>query len=325
VTTGWFDEENRLTPEELQTVSFPMSRIGRRGFEEDSVREFLGAVHAEFMRLVNERASLWQEVQRLRRRIIAGSPEGDPQAVLFGEQDAHIHAVRILSTAQVTADRYVADAQAYSSRVTEEARVRRDDIMREAQQYSDMILEEAHARARDAAVTALNTTPAPQTERERSAAQAELAYLRTYSDVYRSHLRAYTEGVLRGIEEWERKEAASLQDAATALPSGQQLSDHPSLPLGNGHGNGLPPGLGDFGHDLNGHDFSPEPAGQAYGSQAYSGPPYGGGPDYNGPNYSGPDYSGPDYSGPGLNGHGLNGNGHGGGLNGNGGRRSIGR
>jgi cell division septum initiation protein DivIVA len=232
VTTGWFDEENRLTPEELQTVTFPMSRLGRRGFEEEPVRDFLGVVHGEFVRLVNERASLWQEVQRLRRRIIAGTAEGDAQAVLFGEQDAHIHAVRILSTAQVTADRYVADAQAYSSRVTEEARVRRDDIMREAQQYSDMILEEAHARARDAAVTALNAAPTPQTDHERSAAQAELAYLRTYSDVYRSHLRAYTEGILRGIEEWERKEAASLQDAAVGPPAG--------LPDGhaNGHANG---------------------------------------------------------------------------------------
>ena len=214
MTTAWFDEESRLTPEELQTRTFPMSRLGRRGYEEEPVHGFLRVVHAEFVRLVNERASLWQEVQRLRRRIIAGEAGGDPRAVLFGKEDAHVHAVRILSTAQVTADRYVADAQAYSSRVTEEARLRRDDIMREARQHSDMLLEDAHAKAREAAVSALNVTAPPQTARERQAAQAELAYLRTYSDVYRAHLRAYTEGVLRGIDEWERKEAASVQDAA---------------------------------------------------------------------------------------------------------------
>ena len=195
-------------------MTFPMSRLGRRGYEEEPVRGFLRVVHAEFVRLANERASLWQDVQRLRRRIIAGEAGSDPNAVLFGKEDAHIHAVRILSTAQVTADRYVADAQAYSSRVTEEARLRRDDIMREAQQHSDMLLEEAHARAREAAVSALNVSVPPQTDRERRAAQAELAYLRTYSDVYRAHLRAYTEGLLRGIEDWERKEAASLQEAA---------------------------------------------------------------------------------------------------------------
>lgn len=215
LTAAWFDDKSRLTPDKLQTVTFPMSRLGRRGFEEEAVRDFLRVVYAEFVRLCNERASLWQDVQRLRKRIIAGKAEGDSKAVLFGEADAHVHAVRILSTAQVTADRYVADAQAYSSRVTEEARLRRDEIMREAQQYSDMLLEEAHAKASEAAVSALNgSPPPPQTDRERRAAQAELAYLRTYSDVYRAHLRAYTEGILRGIEEWERKEAASIEEAA---------------------------------------------------------------------------------------------------------------
>jgi DivIVA domain-containing protein len=229
LTTAWFDEESRLSPEELQTVTFPMSRLGRRGYEEEPVREFLSGVHAEFVRLVNERASLWQDVQRLRRRILAGETNGDPHAVLFGEADAHVHAVRILSTAQVTADRYVADAQAYSSQVTEEARLRRDDIMREAQQHSDMVLEEAHARAREAAVSALNLAAPPQTDRERRAAQAELAYLRTYSDVYRAHLRAYTEGVLHSIEEWERKEAASLQEAAALQQTALGHTDRRSI------------------------------------------------------------------------------------------------
>jgi DivIVA domain-containing protein len=224
LTTAWFDEESRLTPEELQTVTFPMSRLGRRGYEEEPVRGFLGLVYGEFVRLVNERASLWQEVQRLRRRILAGEAGNDEHAVLFGEADAHVHAVRILSSAQVTADRYVADAQAYSSRVTEEARLRRDDIMREAQQHSDMVLEDAHSRAREAAVSALNGTAPPQTDRERRAAQAELAYLRTYSDVYRAHLRAYTEGVLHSIEEWERKEAASVREVSNGQPDRRSIT-----------------------------------------------------------------------------------------------------
>jgi cell division septum initiation protein DivIVA len=220
LTTAWYDEENRLTPGDLLTVTFPESRFGRRGYEEGPVRAYLQTVHAEFVRLVSERASLWQEVQRLRQRIISGMTEGDLQAVLLGEASVHVHAVRILSTAQVTADQYAANAEARRARVTEEARLRRDDIMREAQQYSDMILEDAHAKAREAAVAALNAVPAPQTEPERLAAQAELAYLRTYSEVYRSHLRAYTEGVLHSIEEWERTEEAALHEAqAQANPA----------------------------------------------------------------------------------------------------------
>ncbi|MGA2828544.1 MAG: DivIVA domain-containing protein [Streptosporangiaceae bacterium] len=223
MTTAWFDDKSRMTPAELQTVTFPTSRLGRRGYEEEAVRGFLSAVHAEFVHLMNERTSLWQEVQRLRRRIIAGESDGEPQAVLFGEADAHVHAVRILSTAQVTADQYVADAQDYSSRLTLEAKRRRDEIMQEAQQYSDMLLEDAHTKAREAAVSALNVAAAPQSDEKQQAAQAELAYLRTYSDVYRAHLRAYTEGILRGIEEWERKEAASLQEAAQAAHAAQAV------------------------------------------------------------------------------------------------------
>jgi len=218
-----------MNPDHLQTVAFPASRLGRRGYEEGAVREFLSTVHGEFVRLINERTSMWQEVQRLRRRIIAGELDGDDK-VLFGEADAHVHAVRILSTAQVTADRYVADAQGYSSRLTEEARRRRDQIMQDAQQYADMLLEDAHAKAREAAVSALDGVNgpdgpnrpngfggpkgpvAPVSEEQYRAAQAELAYLRTYSDVYRAHLRAYTEGILRGIEEWEHKESAALKE-----------------------------------------------------------------------------------------------------------------
>jgi len=218
LTTAWFDEQSRMSPDELQSVTFPLSRLGRRGYDEDSVREFLLKVHGEYVRIVNERTSLWQEVQRLRHRIISGKPNGDQNAVLFGEADGHVHAVRILSAAQVTADRYVADAQAYSSRLTEEARLRRDEIMQEAQRYSDMVLEEAHAKAREAAVSALNTGQSPHSYQEQQAVHAELAYLRTYSDVYRTHLRAYTEGILRGIEEWERQEANLVEDTARGLP-----------------------------------------------------------------------------------------------------------
>jgi DivIVA domain-containing protein len=207
LTTAWFEEQRRLTPDELQSVRFPMSGLGRRGYEQAAVNRFLRTVHAEFVQLTNERASLWQDVQRLRQRILAGDANSGPQPVVFGEVDPHAHAVQILSTAQVSADRYLAGSGARGS---DDARRRRDDIMREAQQHSDLILEKAHTKAREAAASALNDAP-PQTDTAQRALQAELAYLRTYSSVYRAHLLAYTESVLRGIEEWERSEAGRLQ------------------------------------------------------------------------------------------------------------------
>jgi DivIVA domain-containing protein len=226
-TTAWFDEQGRMDPEELLTATFPRTRLGRRGYEEESVRAFLRTVHAHYVRLVDDRTSLWQDVQRLRRRIIAGQVNGDSEGVLAREADGHIHAVRVLSAARLTAHRYVADAEARSSKLTEEAILRRDEIMHEAQRYSDRALEEAHAKAREAAASALDAAPSPQTDHQHQAAQAELAYLRTYSDVYRAHLRAYTEGILRGIEDWAGKEAASLKEVEKRAPV-------PALPTSDG-------------------------------------------------------------------------------------------
>jgi len=225
---AWYDEQHRLTPDQLQTVSFPLTRWARQGYEEEPVRAFLSEVQAEMVRLINERASLWQEVQRLRRRIL-GTTNGN-DAVLFGKDDAHIHAVRILSSAQRTADRYVADAQAYSGRLTEEARVRRDEIMGQAQQHADILLTEARTRARAAAVAAMdNEGLPPQTDQERRAVHAELAYLRTFSEVYRQHLKIYTEDVLRTIEDWEGKERAAARDIEVPPGAGIRGHDSPGI------------------------------------------------------------------------------------------------
>jgi DivIVA domain-containing protein len=191
LTTAWFEDPNRLTPDKLQDVTFPETRVGRRGYEEEPVNQFLRLVHGEFVRLVNERASLWEDVQQLRRRMLgAEDDEGDENATPGDERDE-----RAARTGEAA------------------ARVQVVEILREAQERSSFILEDAHEKARDAAVDALNSSLPPQTASERRATKAELAYLRTYSRVYREHLRAYTEGVLRGIDDWERKEAASLQEA----------------------------------------------------------------------------------------------------------------
>jgi len=233
MTVAWHEDQKRLTPDDVQAATFPVSRLGRRGYDEESVRAFLRDVEREIVTLMNEKVALWNEVERLRRRIISGA-KSNGDGVLFGKEDAHVHAVRILSNAQLTADRYVADAQAYSHRLTEEARSRRDEILSQAQEHADMILEEASERAREAAIASLNSptvaSSSPQLESDRSALKAELAYLRAFGEVYRTHLRAYTEGMLRSIDEWERREAQSLE---------QTVPDPPGAPGLGGNGSGF--------------------------------------------------------------------------------------
>ena len=48
---------------------------------------------------------------------------------------------------------------------------------------------------------------------------AELACLRTFSDVYRNHLRAYLEALLRNVAEWERAEKSFPAAVRADLPA----------------------------------------------------------------------------------------------------------
>src|SRR6266571_4396123 len=68
MTIAWQDEQKRLTPDDVQSVSFPLSRLGRRGYDEDHVRAFLQEVEREIVTLLNEKVSLWNEVDRSRRK-----------------------------------------------------------------------------------------------------------------------------------------------------------------------------------------------------------------------------------------------------------------
>ena len=211
--------EHRLTPDAVQAVTFPPARIARRGLDEAHVRAFCGQVERELVRLFNERTSLADEVQRLRRRVLAGS-EADSRVRL---DDAHIQAVGILSRAQQAADRYVADAQEYSRQLTDDARRLRGEILAEARTRAEQVLEQAHGAASLAAEASLDASVAHQSS-DRGKLEAELAYLRTFSDVYRSHLHSYLDKLLRNVEEWDRAEQETL-DAIHA-----DMADPPGVP-----------------------------------------------------------------------------------------------
>jgi DivIVA domain-containing protein len=224
--------DNRLTPDAVQSVTFPSARLGRRGLDEEHVWAFCGQVERELVRLFNERTTLTDEVQRLRRRLLGLT--GDEAGSGYRPDDAHVQAVRILSKAQQTADHYVADAQEYSRQLTQDARRRRDEILSEAKSHAAAMLDEAHSEASRAAEAALEAPLAAgpaQPGDERSDLEAELVYLRTFSDVYRTHLHAYLDALLRNVEEWERAEKISLDAARAGLP-GPPHHPQPSPPTG---------------------------------------------------------------------------------------------
>ncbi|MBT2213693.1 MULTISPECIES: DivIVA domain-containing protein [Actinomadura] len=220
---------SRLTPGELQAVVFARAALGRRGYDEDEVRGFLQYVERELVQILNERSSLAEEVDRLRTQLSKGGPG------VMAPEDAHFQAVRILSQAQQTADLYVADAERYTRELAHEARLHREAILTDAKGRAEHLLEDAHRRAAEVADAAVRSGPpapvpadAPGTpvlagagapapsrlpEEERRRMEQEITYLRTYSDVYRTHLRSYLEALLRNVDEWEDSERSSLPPA----------------------------------------------------------------------------------------------------------------
>ena len=251
----------RLTPDQVRSIAFPPSRFGHRGYDEEHVLAFCALVERELVTLLNEKASLWEEVERLRRRII---DIGDASGVR--PEDAHVQAVRILSNAQQMADRYVADAQQYSRQITEEARRHRDAVLAEARTHAGRVLDDAHSRASRAA-DGVAAEPGPAANGEWRDRTAELAYLRTFSEVYRTHLRAYLETLLNNVEDWEQSEKSSLAEARAELPF-----PFPSVPPSPAGGQSPSPARGQ----------SPPPPGPAAGPLA-SPPSYKSPPSYSSP------------------------------------------
>jgi DivIVA domain-containing protein len=220
--------DHRLTPDAVQAVTFPSARLGRRGLDEEHVRAFCGQVERELVRLFKERTSLTDEVQRLRHRVLGLSR--DESGSGYRPDNAHVQAVRILSNAQQTADRYVAEAQQYSRQLAEDARRRRYEILAEAKSHAALMLEEAHGEASRAAEAAL-AAPVTQASADRREVEAELAYLRTFSNVYRKHLHAYLDALLRNVEQWEQAEKTSLPSVVVQLP---RLPQYPQPPAPTG-------------------------------------------------------------------------------------------
>jgi len=115
------------TPERVRSAAFTPTRLGRRGIDESEVHAFCGWVADGLGMLLNDNNMLQAEIMRLRDRLLEGKGRAGVQP-----EDAHAQAVQVLSKAQQTADRYVADAQEYSRELAEEARLRRDEILNEA-------------------------------------------------------------------------------------------------------------------------------------------------------------------------------------------------
>src|SRR3954453_2586510 len=115
-----------LTPADVHNVAFKKPPIGKRGYDEDEVDEFLDLVETELSRLIEENNDLKARPEADRPKAAESPPADGPGPAGTGQAAAaaaagaaaaanegdHVKAVRMLALAQETADKHVAEAKA---------------------------------------------------------------------------------------------------------------------------------------------------------------------------------------------------------------------
>jgi DivIVA domain-containing protein len=210
-------QDRRLTPADVQNVRFTKGSVMRPGYAEVEVDRFLARIAQELSRSIAERAELRDEVHALRDQL-SGMQQEQSAQVAPSDQ-----AVRILASAQQTADAYVAEAEEFSRQMTSEARHQYEELTRQARENAGGIIQAAQEAA--AKVGRGHAGPAATAEQATSEElQEQIAYLRAFGQATRTQLRAYLEALLADVEkEWGRADPAALPQEPYRTPA--QRSD----------------------------------------------------------------------------------------------------
>ncbi|MGN6242170.1 MAG: DivIVA domain-containing protein [Motilibacteraceae bacterium] len=192
-----------LTPEDVQNKTFGASGLGRKGYDETEVDDFLDEVYDEMLRLTRENEELNTKLSACQRSLAAAQEQLRQQAAAPAPAAAPVPAAApepvpspapappaapapaeaaagILALAQRTADEHVAEAKKQADGIVGEARSRADQIARET--------EERQRRTLGAL------------EHERSELERRVEGLRAFEREYRSRLKNYLENQLRELE-----------------------------------------------------------------------------------------------------------------------------
>jgi DivIVA domain-containing protein len=208
------ETDRRLTPGDVQSVRFSNGSMLHPGYNEVEVDRFLNRVAQELARLHAEKAELRDHVHSLEAQL------DDAEAVPVPEAPSD-QAVRLLATAQQTADNYVAEAEDFSRQMTADARARYEEQMRHARETAGAIIQAAHEQA--ATMTGV-AEPVAAEPAGRSATTAELeeqvAYLKAFAQACRTQLRAYLEALLSDVEsEWGKADPVALPQGPIRTPA----------------------------------------------------------------------------------------------------------
>ena len=244
------NEERGLNPADVQNVRFTRASMLRPGYVETEVDHVMSRVAEELARHIAEKAKLRNEVRALRAHV-EGTPVHEPPS----EQ-----AVRILSSAQQTADAYVAEAEEFSRQMTSEARTVYEEEVRQARENAGAIIQAAQEAA--AKMTGGMAAGADTGARSMQELEEQVAYLKAFSQACRVQLRSYLEALLSDVEnEWGRADPALLPQQPPRAPLQRSSRDAPDDSAATFYGNKAIEAAADQGAD----EGSPAPAGSRSG------------------------------------------------------------
>jgi DivIVA domain-containing protein len=164
------NDNGRLTISDLQRVHFEETKGFGRGYDETEVDAFVSRCASEMQRLADRIKELEAQARRT------------PAAALTNEEVVQ-ESVRILTSAQQTADATVRNAEDYSARVMSEAQAMYEDARRK----SSTMLEDAHRSASQAVTEA--TEQHDEIERQ-------TLYLRALRDSTQVQVQTFLAGLL---------------------------------------------------------------------------------------------------------------------------------
>ncbi|MGZ4641030.1 MAG: DivIVA domain-containing protein [Blastococcus sp.] len=196
-------DDRRITPSDLHGVRFSRAPMLRPGYVETEVDRLVSRLAEEIGRLIGEKAELRDQVRALQAQV-----DGVVVQVPPSEQ-----AVRILASAQQTADNYVAEAEEFSRQVTGEARAEYEEQVRLARENAGAIIQAAQEAA---AKISMDGPVGGGGDGQRSMEQLEeqVAYLKAFAQACRVQLRSYLEALLTDVEsEWGRADPGALPQA----------------------------------------------------------------------------------------------------------------
>ena len=209
--------ERRLSPADVRNARLSRATLLRPGYSDVEVDRLLDRLADELARLHAEKAELRDQVRALQEQVAGAAAAPEPPSD---------QAVRILATAQQTADSYVAEAEDFSRQMTADARAQYEEQIRQARQNAGAIIaaaQEAAARMTTGNRPAAADAPGPGTEE----LEEQVAYLRAFGQACRTQLRAYLEALLADVEaEWGRADPGALPPAP---PRPQRTAPEPNV------------------------------------------------------------------------------------------------